>query len=68
LEAVLQGSDILALLVAHTPFKNMTPEQLAPLTEARLVFDTVNIWDPARWEPAGFTIHRLGVGTRRAAR
>jgi len=31
--------------------------------EARLVIDTVNLWDPAVWQPAGFRIHRLGVGS-----
>jgi UDP-N-acetyl-D-mannosaminuronic acid dehydrogenase len=62
LEAAIKGSDILVLLVAHTPFKELTPEQVSDLTEARLVFDTGNIWDQALWEPAGFTIHRLGVG------
>ena len=62
LEAVLQGSDLLALLVAHTPIKNLTPKKVAAFTEARLVVDTVNIWAPEIWEPAGFTLHRLGVG------
>ena len=62
LEAALQGSDLIALLVAHTPIKNLTPEKVAAFTEARLVVDTVNIWAPKIWEPAGFTLHRLGVG------
>ena len=62
LETAINGSDILVLLVAHTSFKDLTPEDIAALTDSRLVVDTVNIWDPATWEPAGFTIHRLGVG------
>jgi nucleotide sugar dehydrogenase len=62
LEAALRESDILILLVAHTPLKELTPNDVAALTDSRLVVDTVNIWDPAIWEPAGFTIHRLGVG------
>jgi UDP-N-acetyl-D-mannosaminuronate dehydrogenase len=62
LEAALKGSDLLVLLVAHTPIKNLTPTEVASLTEARLVVDTVNLWLPEVWEPAGFTIHRLGVG------
>ncbi len=68
LEAAIHKCDILVLLVAHTPIKNLTPEQVAPLTEARQVFDTVNIWDPTLWEAAGFSVHRLGVGTRNAKR
>jgi UDP-N-acetyl-D-mannosaminuronic acid dehydrogenase len=63
LEAALKGSDLLVLLVAHTPIKNLTPTEVAALTEARLVVDTVNLWAPEVWEPAGFTIHRLGVGS-----
>ena len=62
LGTALEGSDLLVLLVAHTPIKELTPEEVAALTEARLVFDAVNLWPPEIWEPAGFTIHRLGVG------
>jgi UDP-N-acetyl-D-mannosaminuronic acid dehydrogenase len=62
LEAAIRECDILVLLVAHTPFKNLTPAQVAPMTNARIVFDTVNIWDSNLWEATGFTIHRLGVG------
>ncbi len=64
LEAAFKGSDLLVLLVAHTPIKNLSPGEVAALTEARLVVDTVNLWNPEIWEPAGFTIHRLGVGTQ----
>lgn len=66
LEAALQGSDILAILVAHTPFKDLSPAQVAALTKARLVVDTVNLWNPEVWEPTGFAIHRLGVGRQNA--
>jgi UDP-N-acetyl-D-mannosaminuronic acid dehydrogenase len=62
LEAALAGSDLLVLLVAHTPIKNLTPTEVTALTEARVVVDTVNLWSPEVWEPAGFTIRRLGVG------
>jgi UDP-N-acetyl-D-mannosaminuronic acid dehydrogenase len=67
LEAALNGSDVLALLVAHTPIKNLHPEDVAALTDSRLIVDTVNIWNTAIWESAGFVIHRLGVGTRNEA-
>jgi len=62
LESALETSDILAFLVAHTPFKNLTPGEIAAISPARLVVDTVNICNPAAWEGAGFTLHRLGVG------
>ncbi len=45
LEAALKGSDFLVLLVAHTPSRISPPKQVAALTKARLVVDTVNIWD-----------------------
>ena len=63
LETALSGSQVLVLLVAHTPMRQLKPDQVAVLTEARLVVDTVNLWDPAVWEPAGFRIQRLGVGS-----
>jgi UDP-N-acetyl-D-mannosaminuronic acid dehydrogenase len=66
LEDALNGSDLLVLLVAHIPFKTLTPEKVSSLTGARLVVDTVNAWDPQVWEQAGFTIRRLGVGEPRS--
>jgi len=62
LAAALEGSDALILLVPHTPLKNLRPEDVAALTAARLVIDTVNGWDPKEWEKAGFRVVRLGVG------
>lgn len=62
LAAALEGSDAVILLVPHTPLKNLHPEDVAVLTASRLVVDTVNGWDPAVWEQAGFRVHRLGVG------
>jgi UDP-N-acetyl-D-mannosaminuronic acid dehydrogenase len=62
LAVALKGADLLALLVAHIPIKQLTPKEVTELTETRLVVDTVNIWNPEVWSAAGFTIHRLGVG------
>ncbi len=63
LAAALEGSDALILLVPHTPLKNLRPEDVAALTAARLVIDTVNGWDPKEWKKAGFRVVRLGVGS-----
>lgn len=60
-QAVAQA-DILLLLVAHTAFKEINPYELISRTPARLVFDTVNAWQRADWQAAGFTFHRLGDG------
>jgi UDP-N-acetyl-D-mannosaminuronic acid dehydrogenase len=65
LEDALNQSEVLVLLVAHTSFRNLKPDEVAVLTDARIVVDTVNIWEPTLWDAAGFTIHRLGVGTSR---
>jgi len=48
--------------VAHTPLRELTPEVVAAQTNARLVVDTVNLWDAPLWERAGFRVIRLGVG------
>lgn len=62
LEAALAGADILGLMVAHSPFKELAPERVAVLTSARLVVDTVNVWPRQVWEPFGFKVFRLGDG------
>jgi UDP-N-acetyl-D-mannosaminuronate dehydrogenase len=68
LETALAGSQVVVVLVAHTPVRDLKPAQVAALTAARLVIDTVNLWDPAVWEPAGFQLKRLGVGSRSTGR
>ncbi|RME05534.1 MAG: nucleotide sugar dehydrogenase [Anaerolineae bacterium] len=62
LESALRGSEAIALLVAHTPFRELAPETVAAMTDARLVVDAVNLWPPDVWAAAGFDVHRLGVG------
>ena len=63
LETALLGSDLLLLLVAHTPLRELTPDAVAAQTSARLIVDTVNLWDIQTWQQAGFAVTRLGVGT-----
>ncbi len=60
-EAVCQA-ECVVLLVHHAPFVTLDPVELARLTPARLAIDMRNVWDPAAWEAAGFTLLRLGVG------
>jgi UDP-N-acetyl-D-mannosaminuronic acid dehydrogenase len=54
------GVDCVALMVAHTPLKELAPIELAHITQARIVIDTVNEWNDKAWEEAGFKIYRLG--------
>lgn len=65
LEEALDGADMIGIMVAHSPFKELTPERVAALTSARKVVDTVNIWNRETWEPAGFQVIRLGDGKNR---
>ncbi len=61
LEDVLKNSDAILLLVRHTDFINLKPEDIASKTKARAVIDTVNGWNVKEWQSAGFTVSRLGV-------
>ena len=62
LEETVRAADLLVLLVPHTPLLNLAPVQVATLTPARLVVDTVNGFDPQAWESAGFRVFCLGNG------
>lgn len=60
LEEAINNSEVILLLVAHTQFKQLVPQEIARITPARFVMDTVNIWQPDLWKSAGFTLARLG--------
>ena len=62
LQDALKDSDMMVLLVRHTDFINLKPSDIAAVTQARILVDTVNGWDPNEWRPAGFKVARLGVG------
>jgi len=62
LELALKDADALLLLVKHTQFTALSPQVLQSLTPARVLIDTVNVWQPAASAEAGFSLFRLGVG------
>jgi hypothetical protein len=62
LEDALQDADLVLLLVAHRPLKELRPDQAASLMRGRMAVDVVNGWDAPSWQREGFTIYRLGVG------
>ncbi|GAB4429112.1 MAG: nucleotide sugar dehydrogenase [Anaerolineales bacterium] len=62
LEEAVKDAQAILLLVRHTQFREMDPQQVADLTSTRTVIDTVNAWDAKAWEEAGFKMYRLGVG------
>lgn len=61
LPAAIREADALLLLVKHTQFTNLNPEEIARQTQARILIDCVNTANPERWERAGFKVSRLGV-------
>ena len=56
----LVDAEILLLLVGHAQFTALDPVEVAKLTPARLVFDTVNGWHREAWNLAGFRVEKLG--------
>jgi UDP-N-acetyl-D-mannosaminuronic acid dehydrogenase len=60
LAEALKDAEAVILLVNHSELRGLTPEQLAGLTPARLLVDTVNGWAGKDWQGAGFTLHILG--------
>jgi UDP-N-acetyl-D-mannosaminuronic acid dehydrogenase len=62
LSAAIVDADALLLLVGHTCFRQLNPTEVAQLTPARIIIDTVNGWDSPAWQAAGFTRYCLGVG------
>lgn len=62
LKAAIEQAELLILLVAHDQFKTLHPQEVAAMTEARMVLDTVNGWKAQEWQQAGFQVFRLGVG------
>ncbi len=63
-QEALHDAEIILLLVRHTQFAQMKPAEVAKMTSARIVVDTVNAWPRETWEKAGFRILRLGDGKK----
>lgn len=61
LKDALSGADGIILLVNHHQLCELMPEEIASLTETRILIDTVNGWDRMEFEGAGFTMFKLGV-------
>ncbi len=61
LDEALKDAEVIVLLVRHTEFAKLTPQGIASRTQARLIFDTVNLWNTDQWQKSGFQITRLGA-------
>lgn len=62
LEDALKDADAILLLVRHTDFVSLSPLKVREMTRARVVVDTVNVWNPNEWMKSDFLVTRLGVG------
>ncbi len=62
LDAALASAEAILLLVAHTEFRQLTPDDLTSRTNGRIIVDTVNAWNSPEWQKSEFRITRLGVG------
>ena len=66
-EAAIEDADLILLLVRHTGFIEIQPEEIVSKTRARLLIDCVNGWDASLWEANGFIVYRLGVNNSKIA-
>lgn len=63
-EESVKDADAILLLVKHSEFVDLNPNQLLEITPARIVIDTVNAWDDPLWKEAGINLVRLGVNNK----
>lgn len=62
LDESIKHAEVIVLLVSHQQFKTLVPTEVANLTPARVVIDTVHGWDRSDWIKAGFKFYRSGDG------
>jgi UDP-N-acetyl-D-mannosaminuronic acid dehydrogenase len=68
LEDALADAEIVVLLVGHSAWRGLLPEDVAALTQARVVVDCANAWSAKTWQQAGFRLYRLGAGEQSSSR
>jgi UDP-N-acetyl-D-mannosaminuronate dehydrogenase len=62
LEEAIKEADLILLLVGHSQFKTLVPQEIKAMTAAAEVVDAVNVWDRAAWQAAGFRYLHIGDG------
>ena len=62
LSDAVKDAEIILLLVGHTQFRSISPEHLKSLSQAKYIFDSVNIWEEKSCENFGYSYFRLGDG------
>ena len=62
LDAAISDSDLILLLAAHSTFRTIDPQKIAPQMRQKNMLDVVNLWEIEPWQAAGFSVYKLGVG------
>jgi UDP-N-acetyl-D-mannosaminuronic acid dehydrogenase len=62
LEQAIEQAEALILLVDHSEWRGLDPEDLVGRMAGNIIVDTRGVWLKSRWEAAGFSLHQLGVG------
>ena len=62
LKEAIKEADLILLLVGHTQFKTLVPQEVKALTAAAEVVDAVNLWERTAWQAAGFRYLHIGDG------
>jgi len=64
LAEAIKDAQVVVLLVGHSQFKLLKPEDIQAMTRAATIVDTVNGWNAGEFQAAGFHVVRLGVGKK----
>jgi len=64
--AALEGAELVVLATEWEEFRALDPVQTGSVVRRKLLLDTRNAFDAARWSAAGWTVHGLGVQPRPA--
>lgn len=59
-EEAATGADVVLLLTEWREYRDLDPDKLGEIVNARQVLDGRNALDPARWRAAGWTYRALG--------
>jgi UDP-N-acetyl-D-mannosaminuronic acid dehydrogenase len=67
LDETLRGADLIVMLTDHDVIKQLRPRRVAKTVRRKVVLDTRNCLEQARWLKAGFEVHSIGAGDNRKA-
>ena len=62
LEKVITDSDVLVVMVAHSLYSSITPDEISSLMRGNLIIDTRNIMQVSDYEHTDINLYSLGRG------